>query len=256
MNRLEDCNFLARDQWDIFSGPAEVLFKARSYEYARNPERVLAVSRWRDHAKEQTFAGYLALYRDPQAARPPSTVLGDDLYALLPEWPDTPFHCLDVARLAQRLEQLCPWHEQELRARRFDPDPLLSMSDYAIDRCLLRLRENWARLQRWILHPGHHQETHLLNIDWWDSDANLTRDFPLWLKKHRPANCQPHLQQGAGTYERQWRTDLKALAALRLWSASDGKWFNCPALYSDQSHWERAIDRAEALIATTYPVAL
>jgi hypothetical protein len=257
VKRLDDCPFLDRDRWDIFSGPADALFKARSYEYAReNPERVIAVTRWRSHAIEQSFEGYLALYQSPQAPKPPPTVLGDDLYALLPHWPASAFHRIDAAVLTRHLEQLCPWHEQELRARRFDPDPLLSISDYAIDRCLLRLRENWMRFARWILHPGHHRETHLLAIDWWDSDANIARDFPLWLKKHRPPDCRSYIQQGSGTYERQWCTDLKALAALRLWSAAEGKWFDCPPLYSDQSHWERAIDRAEALIATTYSVAL
>lgn len=257
MKRFDDCSFLDRGQWDIFSGPGDVLFKARSFEYAReNPERVIAVTRWRSHAKEQSFESYLALYQDPQAPKPPSAVLGDDLYALLPDWPDSAFHHIDAAVLARRLEQLYPWHEQELRARRFDPDPLLSMSDYAIDRCVLRLRENWKRFARWILHPGHIRETHLLAIDWWDSDANLVRDFPLWLKKHRPPDCQPCIQQGAGTYERQWRVDLKALAALRLWVAAAGKWFDCPLLYLNETDWRSAVKRAEALIARTYPVVL
>jgi hypothetical protein len=257
VKHLDDCSFLDRERWDIFSCPSSALFKARSFEYARqSPERAIAVNRWHSHAKEQSFEGYLSLYQDPQAPKPPSAVLGDDLYVLLPEWPTTAFHRIDATVLARGLEQLYPWHEQELRVRRFDPDPLLSLSDYAIDRCLLSLRENWQRFARWILHPGHIRETHLLAFDWWDSDANLLRDLALWLRKHRPPDCRPCIQQGSGTYERQYRADLKALAALRLWIAADGKWFDCPPLYSDESHWNHAIARAETLIAKTYPLAL
>jgi hypothetical protein len=257
VKRLDDCPFLPRDQWDIYRGPDEMLYESRSYEYARqSPERAIAVSRWRGHAKEQSFESYLALYQNPQAPKPPSVVLGDDLYALLPEWPSRAFHRIDATPLTRCLEQLYPWHEQELRARRFDPDPLLSMSDYAIDRCLLRLRENWKRFTRWILHPGHIRETHLLSIDWWDSDANLARDFQLWLKKNRPPDCQPCVQQGAGAYERQWRSDLKALAAFRLWKKSNGNWFDCPPLFLNEADWRIAVKRAEDLIARTYPVAL
>jgi hypothetical protein len=257
VKHLDDCSFLDREHWDIFSGPSSALFKARSFEYARqNPERAVAVSRWRSHAKEQRFEGYLLLYRDPQAPKPPSAVLGDNLYLLLPEWPAKAFHQIDAARLARYLKQLYPWHEQELRTHRFDPDPLLSMSDYAIERCLFRLRENWKRFARWILHPGHIEETHLLTIDWWDSDTNLLQDFALWLKKHRPPDWKPYTRQGAGTCERQHRTDLKALAALRLWIAADGRWFDCPSLYLNEADWRSAVKRAKALIARTYPLAL
>jgi hypothetical protein len=257
VKRLDDCPFLDRDQWDIYRGPDSLLYEARSYEYARqSPERSIAVSRWRSHTVTQTFEGYFALYRDSKAPRAPGPVLGSDLYVLFPEWRELAFHTIDPALYAQRQQCLCPWHERELRARRFNPDPLLSMSDYAIDRCLLRLRENWKRFARWILHPGHIRETHLLDIDWSDSDANLGQDFQLWLKKHRPVDCLPYIKQGAGSYERQWRTDLKALAALRLWQKAEGKWFDCPPLYLNEAAWRSAVKRAEVLFARTYPLAL
>ena len=115
MNRLEDCPFLDRDQWDIYRGPDNVLYEARSYEYARqNPHRAIAVSRWRENAKERSFVGHLALYRDPKAPQSPGTVLGSDLYALFPEWPEQPFHAIDPVIYAQRQQCLCPWREREL----------------------------------------------------------------------------------------------------------------------------------------------
>jgi hypothetical protein len=258
VKRLDDCPFLARDQWDIFSGPAEDLFKARSHEYAReNPERVIAVDRWRAHAKEQSFEGYLALYQDPRAPAPPSTVLGDDLYALLSEWPTTAFHRIDATVLTQRLSQLCPRSEQELRARRFNPDSALMLdTEYGFERLMRRLQKGWQQFRRWCDRPNSFSELHLMQTDWWDSDRRLLEDYAAWLKVNRPANCKVYTTQGGGSFERQYQTDLKALAALRLWAASGGKWFDCPPLYSDQSHWERAISRAEDLIARSYPLAL
>lgn len=258
MKHWEDCDFLARDQWDIFSGPAEVLFKARSYEYAReNPERIIAVDRWRAHAKEQSFESYLALYQDPRAPAPPSTVLGDDLYVLLPEWSATAFHRIDALTLTQRLSQLCPRSEQELRARRFNPDSALMLdTEYGFERLMRRLQKGWQQFRRWCDRPNNFSELHLMQWDWWDSDRRLLEDVAAWLKVNRPANCKIYTTQGGGSYERQYRTDLKALAALRLLNAADGKWFDCPPLYLEEADWRSARKRAETLIARSYPLAL
>ena len=119
-----------------------------------------------------------------------------------------------------------------------------------------RLRATWQKFRRWCVHPNDFSEIHLIQIDWWDSDRRLLEDFSEWLKINRPSECRIYTRQGGGSYDRQYRADLKALAALRLWIASDAKWTECPPLYSDESHWRRAISRAEDLIARTYPVAL
>ena len=218
MKRLEDCDFLDRDQWDIYRGPDDMLYEARAYEFARQSrERSIAVNRWRENAKEHSFEGYLALYRDPKAPQAPRPVLGSDLYVLFPEWPDIAFHTIDPALYAQRQQCLCPWHERELRARRFKPDPALWLeSEYGFERAMRGLWATWQKLRRWCIRPNDFSETHLIQVDWWDSKKRLMEDFDAWIDANRPADCQPYLKQGGGTYERQWRSDLKALAALRL----------------------------------------
>lgn len=258
MKRLEDCSFLHRDLWDIYRGPADLLFEARSYEYARqNPERTIAVHYWRAHATTPTFEGCLALYRDPKAPQSPSPVLGSDLYVLFPEWPKDAFHIIDPAGYTQRQQALYPWHERELRARRFQSDSaLLLETEYGFDRFTSCLWASWQRFRRWCVRPNNFSETHLMNIDWWDSDRHLLQDFAEWLKVNRPPGCAIGTKIGAGAYSRNYQADLKALAALRLWAAADGKWVDCPPLYLNEADWRSAIKRAEVLIARTYPVAI
>jgi hypothetical protein len=118
VKRLDDCPFLDRDQWDFQACPAEETYEARSDEYARQSDaRIFAVNRWRRHASQQSFEGYLALYRDPKAPQPPRVVLGSDLYVIRPKWPCESYLSVDKRVREARLSALYPGHLQELLAK-------------------------------------------------------------------------------------------------------------------------------------------
>jgi hypothetical protein len=256
VKHLDDCEFLDRDQWDFQSCPAEETYEARSDEYARQSDaRIFAVNRWRKNAREQSFEGYMALYRDPKAPQPPRPVLGSDLYVVRPEWSDGSYLSVDKRVREARLSVLYPGHLQELLAKQMEPDSALMLwTEEGLENCLQQLRKNWLLTGRLCLYPSNIQEHNLFRTDWSASDKANLEHYAAWLQVNSPPDRKVFASPGSTV--RRCRADLKALGGLRLWIASGGDWMSCPPLYPEHSHWLRAIERANFLIATTYPLVI
>jgi hypothetical protein len=258
VKQLDNCSFLTRDWWDFSACPLHRLFTTRSYEYARQSDaRIIAAKRWRKFAPQQSFDGYLELYKASKAPKAPPLVLGDDLYLITPEWPESSFLSVDEELLRLRLEKLYPLSETQLLTWRLAPDPALMLdTEEGFENFIRQLRKNWSLSKRLVVSPNDFLEHHMFRIPWWDSDKNILSAVAAWLKANSPPERKAYVQEGAGAFTRRYRCDLKALAVWRLLRAADGDWARCPPLFSDQAHWLRAKKRAEVLIASTSCLAL
>ena len=136
-----------------------------------------------------------------------------------------------------------------------EPDSaLLLHTEEGLENCIRQLRKNWCLTGRLCLYPSNIQAHTLLCTDWSASDKVNLRHYAAWLQVNSLRLLVRSLSlRGSSADVEEY---LTALGGLRLWIASDGDWTACPSLYLDQSHWLRAIKRANFLIATTYPLAI
>jgi hypothetical protein len=109
--------------------------------------------------------------------------------------------------------------------------------------------------------PIHMQCTVVaLSIDWRRTDTELKASFAQFLQAHRgtPRVLPNPDRRGRDTDESRWRTDLKALAALRLWRHCDSiekamsftrKSRPSLAFYQNERDWSAAKQRVEEVVA-------
>ena len=167
------------------------------------------------------------------------------IFNFSPEYPDIPFLSIKDDERKQRVFQVDEvFGGGRLAALiKFQPIPLQSIRHWGSDD-FERRRRNVRR------------KTVAFDMNWTLSEPELVEVFRAWMRKERKRDqTAPQENRGAGGSERQYRTWLKELGALRLlrqmdWQAArdlsvDASKEEKP-IYLNQANWIGANENAEA----------
>jgi hypothetical protein len=194
-------------------------------------------------------------------------------------WPETPYQCVH------------PEYRRQVPSVLKEDGPLNVIStvgrvqDQPLEQfCLEEVVNGSWRLGKWTQWPEgavydsgigtielsgsaiHREPIHMqctvvaLSIDWRRTDTELKASFAQFLQAHRgtPRVLPNPDRRGRDTDESRWRTDLKALAALRLWRHCDSiekamsftrKSRPSIAFYQNERDWSAAKQRVEEVVA-------
>jgi hypothetical protein len=245
MRALSDCPGLPRSEWEIFLCRAHELVDFKPAEYGRHVPRIRqAVARWRSQTSDQSFEALMAL--DCPVNRAP---LRNPVITCWPEWPERSCVFVDGAERLRRWNIMCPgWTSPTRIAWQLEPDSLLLLDTEEAFKSLVRqLQRNLKSRKKLGTDPSDFEEHRLMCTQWWQTDAELVRQYAAWLKENSPTGRKIYgLQQGAGTFERKARYELKCLSAWRILRVTS--WDRAPELYATQSEWSQARGRAQEVI--------
>jgi hypothetical protein len=246
MSELKDCPSLPRSQWDAFTiCPNHELIECRSFDYLSEvTEFRKAIIYWRRQIRDNTFEAYLELDRSGRRAPAQSQTC-----SFWPEWPTQAYMSVPASERERRLRILFPGNPEVLIARQLEPDSALLLdSEEGFQNIVRQLRKTWQASRRLHVCPNSFEEHALFKIPWWRSNKEILQLLEAWLKANSPPDRKLYVQEGAGTFERRLRIDLKALGALRVLRANNDDWTGDPTLYAEQKEWIEARNRAQEII--------
>ena len=271
---------LRREEWDFTQLASKDVLACWRWEFQREMYRTdenvrLAV----DALRKDRPLNAQRLHADPSD---PETVLPwlVDGHAHYPQsvWPETPYQCVD------------PEYRRRVIGALNEDGPLKVIStvgrvqDQPLEQCCLEeVVKGSGRLGKWTQWPAgavydsgigtidlfgsaiHREPIHFqctvvaLSIDWRRTDIELKASFAQFLQTHRgtPRVLPNPDKRGRDKDESRLRTDLKALAALRLWrhcgSIEKAMSFTrksrpCLAFYQNERDWCAAKQRVEEVV--------
>jgi hypothetical protein len=271
---------LRREEWDFTQLASKDVLACWRWEFQREMYRTdenvrLAV----DALRKDRPLNAQRLHADPSDKEAALPWLVDG-HAHYPQsvWPETPYQCVDPEyrrRVIGALNEDGPLKVISTVGR-VQEQPLEQV-------CLEEVVKGSGRLGKWTQWPAgavydsgigtidlfgsaiHREPIHMqctvvaLSIDWRRTDTELKASFAQFLQAHRgtPRVLPNPDKRGRDKDESRLRTDLKALAALRLWRhcGSIEKAMNftrksrpCLAFYQNERDWSAAKQRVEEVV--------
>ena len=250
------CAKLVREDWNFSTCCDDEVQDCFDYEFARESQEAISyIERGRAPARGETFEDLFRLFWEdrPQYVgenTPPT--LHARLFSACPEWPDKPYLSINRQERKRRLTVM----GGTSTAHTINSD-LSNLSGLGMVNGYYELGGTIQSIEHeWQWYAG-------FEIDWRLSNEEMIKSFKDWLIDNRPLHIKPIKdgKVGAGSPQRQMRSDLKALGAFRL-LRKHGTWLKAynasfddakkELLAHSPSAWTRAKQRAASLIGRPF----